>query len=73
MQRLHNLAHKDYRPILIDGRNGVYSPDSVAVEHQGFVYEFVLDEDIGSKSIAESKIIVKAISTFQFTGLEFGK
>jgi len=65
--------HKDYRAVQIGGRDGVFSPDSVAVEHQGWVYEFRLDKDIGKKNIAESKILVKALTTFQFTGLEFGK
>lgn len=62
-----------YQPVQLDGRQGVFSGNSVAVENNGWVFELSLDKNGGKAAVADSQIFKKVLSSFKFTNLIFNK
>lgn len=57
--------------VYIDQKVAELSGSSVAVENQGWVYEFTLDANPENKKLLETKIFQKWVTSFRFTGLIF--
>ncbi len=64
---------KNYQAIALNKDKGVIASNTLALEHEGWIYEFSLDIDQGKKKISDSKVIQKVISSISFTNLFFSK
>jgi len=62
---------KEVIPVTIAGHTGALYENTISVEYNGWVYEFVLDKDKGNASIGESKIFQRVANSLQFTDLRF--
>jgi hypothetical protein len=69
-KRMKNLGkHADYRGVYLGEKVGVAFANTVAVEHQGWVYEVALDKDDGKADINNSPIFKHVLASFKFTTL----
>lgn len=60
-----------YIPVQLDGKPAVVFENTVALEYNGNVFEFVLDTDNGNDKATDSKIFQKAVLSLHFTNLVF--
>jgi hypothetical protein len=72
--RVKNIGSSaEYQKIDMAGEPGVLYANTLATEHQGWVYELSLDKDKGTAKAQDSKIFAKVFSSFAFTDLIFNK
>lgn len=72
-KRIANL-NKDpnYQIVDIKGKKALSYANTVTFEDKGWVYEFSLDKDQGSRKAADSQIFQKVLESVEFTDLLFG-
>lgn len=73
-ERVKNIGQNaDYQSVTIAEKPAVMYANTVALENQGWVYEFSLDTHQGKDKVIDSKIFQRAVTSLQFTGVVFNK
>lgn len=62
---------KEYQPVLLDNKKGIFSEHNLFIENNGWVYEFVFDKDNGKAKITESPLFQKIVTSVKFTNIVF--
>lgn len=62
-----------YQPVTVAGSNGVFSGNSIAFEHHGYVFDFILDGNNRTIDPRKSEIFQKVVGSFEPINISFRK